>query len=242
MHKKLNNLPSVSVIIPTYNEERHIEDCLSSLKKQTFKKYEIIVVDDGSTDSTPKIASSFNIKFISLQHKGPGNAKNYGAKIALGEILVFLDADMYVDEFYLDNIIKPIQQDKCVATYTTEEFVANNKNIWAQCWNINLELPPDKRISKKDKTLGLAFRAILKNKFLETGGYDSAWGYADDRSLSKYKIRPCPVTTANCYHYNPDSLKDIYLSSRWIGRSPEFKFNLDNLLKYSIVNSIRIGV
>lgn len=242
MHKKLINSPLVTVIIPAYNEEKYIQKCLDSLKNQTLENFEIIVVDDGSTDSTRQIASKLGVKVTSLTHGGPGRAKNYGARIASGKILVFLDADMFVEKSYLKKIIKPIIERKCIATYTTQEFVSNTNNIWSRCWNINLELPISQRISKKDTTIGQAFRAILRNKFLKIGGFNPLWGYIDDRSLSALTLKPYPIRNATCYHRNPESLKETFLAARWIGRSIEFKLSLTNLLKYSVLNSIKNSI
>ena len=88
----------VTVIIPTYNEEKVIEACLESLSKQTLKDAEIIVVDDGSTDETinilQKVRKSRGVKIFKQKHKGPGAARNLGVRRAKGEVLVFVDADM----------------------------------------------------------------------------------------------------------------------------------------------------
>src|SRR3972149_5566353 len=99
----------ISVIIPTYNETSVIGECLRSLSKQSYKDFEIIVVDDGSTDSTFQSASKFQIpnsKFQILhgEHLGAGAARNLGASHAKGEILVFVDADMTFDRDFLRNL------------------------------------------------------------------------------------------------------------------------------------------
>jgi len=243
MLEKKNNAPTISVIIPAYNEEKSLKRCLESLIEQTYRNFEIIVVNDGSTDSTREIALRFNIRLVDLSHGGPGRAKNYGVKIATGRILVFLDADMFVDKNYLRNIIRPIEEKRCIGTYTTEEFVANKENIWAKCWNINLGLPLSRRIMVNNKRgYGQAFRAILRDKFLRSGGFDSKLGYADDKSLGQSGLTACPVDDAICYHYNPETLKDVYYSARWIGRSSDFSLTFKNLVRYSFVNSLRISL
>ena len=78
----------ISVVIPTYNEEKDIGLCLSSLKEQSYKNLEVIVVDDGSTDKTREIVKKFKkIKLIEGEHKGPGFSRNIGARHAKGDIL-----------------------------------------------------------------------------------------------------------------------------------------------------------
>ena len=85
----------ISVIIPTYNEESVILDCLRSLASQSLKDFEIIVVDDGSTDTT--VEKLEDVMVLHQNHLGAGAARNLGAKQAKGDILVFVDADMTFD-------------------------------------------------------------------------------------------------------------------------------------------------
>lgn len=232
----------ISVIIPAYNEEKCIKKCIESLRTQSINNYEIIVINDGSTDGTKEIIKQFSVNLQTRKHTGPGNAKNFGGKIAKGNILVFLDADMYIDKYYLNEITKPIIKKKCIATFTTNEFVANDNNIWSRCWSINMGLNNKKRVSLSDKTIGFAFRAIDKDYFIHSGGFNPKWGYADDRSILNTKSIACSADKAICYHYNPDSLNEVFLSSRWIGRSVDFKLSFKSLIRYSIINSIIISI
>lgn len=240
MHKKNNKNKLVSIIIPAYNEEKSIGKCLDSLQNQTYPYTETIVIDDGSNDKTKNIVAKYNVKLWSTTHGGPGKAKNYGASKAKGLILVFLDADMFISKDFIQSIIEPILQGNAISTYTLAEYIANEKNTWAKCWNINNDLPENIRIAANNKTLGKAFRAILRDKFNNTGGYDPKVGYMDDQSLAKYGIFSKPVMNAVCYHYNPETLLEVYFSARWIGRAPETKLTFRNLARYSIFNSIRI--
>lgn len=95
----------ISVIVPAFNEERFISRCIHSLLKQKFApNYEIIVVDNNSTDKTVEIASRFDIKIIKEKRQSVGYAKNAGAGVALGDILVFVDADCITPEDYIERI------------------------------------------------------------------------------------------------------------------------------------------
>src|SRR3989344_6018981 len=99
----------ISVIIPVFNEEKTIGECLNSIKDQSYKHMEIIVVDDGSSDSTRNIVKGFSdIKLLTQSHKGPGQARSLGAANAKGEILVFVDADMTFDKDFIGDLVKPI--------------------------------------------------------------------------------------------------------------------------------------
>ena len=89
---------TVSVVIPTYNREKTIERCISSVVNQTYKPYEIIIVDDGSDDKT--------VKIIRQNHKGAQAARDLGVLNAAGEFIAFLDSD---DEWVADKLEKQIQ-------------------------------------------------------------------------------------------------------------------------------------
>lgn len=205
----------LSVVIPTYNEERDIAHCLTTLLEQSYDNVEIIVVDDGSSDRTREIVSSFKkVKLIEGQHKGPGFSRNLGSSKAKGEILIFVDADMFFDKDYLKNLTKPIIDKKCIGTEERFQKASNMDNVWSRCWGSYVKGYPDK-IKK-----GNVFRAILKSEFVRMGGFDPKYGYADDLTFYyKYGVKSNLVDNAICYHKNPSNLKEIYKQSRWIGAS-----------------------
>lgn len=242
MHKKNSKTKIVSVVIPVYNEEKYLGKCLNSLQRQTFSNFEIIVVDDGSTDETKIISSRYNVKLWTIFHNGPGNARNFGANKATGKILVFFDADMYADKNYIKNLVKPILFDNAIGTYSTAEYVGNIDNLWAKCWNITHNISLNKRINFEKNLNKTVFRAILRDKFLTLKGFDSSLGYYDDQSLDKLGLNVFPVDNAICYHNNPSTLSEVFFSARWIGRSIEFKLNFKNILRYSVFNSLRVSI
>jgi glycosyltransferase involved in cell wall biosynthesis len=94
-------MPLISVIIPAFNEEKFLGNCLFSLKNQDFNDFEIIVVDNNSRDKTSKIAKKFGVKLVSEKNQGAALARNRGAKEAKGEILAFTDADTILPKNWL---------------------------------------------------------------------------------------------------------------------------------------------
>ncbi len=101
-------MPKVSIIIPTYNCERYINETISSILSQTFKNFEVIVVDDGSTDQTRKIVGSYGspIKLISQSNAGVCAARNRGLREASGQFVCFMDHDDY---WYPDKLSSQIK-------------------------------------------------------------------------------------------------------------------------------------
>lgn len=210
----------MTVIIPTYNEEGDIPFCIKSLKEQSYKNIEVIIVDDGSTDKTLDIISKFKgIKIIKGKHKGPGFSRNLGASKARGEVLVFIDSDMTFSKNYIKNLVSPIFKDKSIIGTTHDyEIVENTSNIWSKCWG-------KIRVSKEDAHKIKVFRAIRKSLFLKLGGFNPRYGYADDQTFwFRDKIKPQVAKDTTCYHKNPETLLGVYKQSRWIGAS------LDNFL------------
>ena len=204
--------PKLSVVIPMYNEERYLKRCLDSLLNQTQKIYEIILIDDGSTDDTIKIAKQYKKKcrliILKQEHKGPGAARNYGSSKAHGKILILVDADMLFNKDYLKHLIKPIVNDNEFGTTHGTEKVANLNNIWARSWSTNRLPRPPLRTA--------VFRAIIKDVFLKKGGFDNTKGYFDD-DLSHIGSG-LVVREAICYHNNPETLKEAFKHSVWVGR------------------------
>ena len=111
----------VSIVIRTFNESKYINICLNSIQKQSYKSFEIIIIDSGSTDDTiAKIKSRKNIKYYILKQKKyiPGKALNFGIDMAQGEFIVFLSAHCIpTSSDWLKNLIKPFKNKKIAGVY-----------------------------------------------------------------------------------------------------------------------------
>ena len=97
----------LSIIIPTYNEEKYLPELLKSIKEQYFSSYEIIVADNDSNDNTVKIAESYGCKVVSGGL--PAIGRNNGAKVAKGEIFLFLDSDLRLTPNYLNDVVSEFE-------------------------------------------------------------------------------------------------------------------------------------
>lgn len=103
--------PKVSVIVPCYNAEKTIGRALDSLKNQTFKGFETIVVDDGSTDRTLNVIRNNGVKIVSLkENRGVSFARNKGIEAASGDLLLFLDADCWAGSSWAENTVAALNK------------------------------------------------------------------------------------------------------------------------------------
>lgn len=211
-----------SVVIPVYNEADVIEECLESLRRQSYKNLEIIVVDDGSSDATLqklKASKTPKLQVLAQPHLGAGAARNFGASKAKGEILVFVDADMTFAPDFIRNLVKPIEEGKAIGTFSKEEYLANKDNIWAVCWNLNRGLPKDRMHPQNYSDHQPVFRAILKTEFERAGGFNEKAGYTDDWTLSeKLGVKAVAAPGAVFYHKNPASLREVFSQSKWMAK------------------------
>lgn len=121
-----------SFIVPVYNTSKYLKKCLNSLASQTFKDFEIIVVNDGSTDDSKSIISKYekkydNIKVINQKNQGLSMARNNGVRGAKGKYLIFIDSDDYVETNLLKEVDKEVRDSEILRfQVVTEDEEGNN--------------------------------------------------------------------------------------------------------------------
>ena len=149
-------MPKISVIVPIYNVERYLSECINSILRQTFSDFECILINDGSTDTCGEICNNYQkidnrIKIIHQSNKGVSAARNMGLNIAKGEYITFIDSDDIIHHsylYYLYNTAKKYNTDLVQCFYT--QFTKNK--------------PTDQDIDIRDKIYTLSgYEAILKH-------------------------------------------------------------------------------
>lgn len=211
--------PRVSIVVPAYNEQNCIGNCLVSLKNQTLPPLEVIVVDDGSMDWTVQVCLDHGVQVQCQHHRGPGAARNLGGRVARGNILALLDADMTFDGNYLEVLVRPILRGEAIATIGWDEYVGNWENAWArcECWYANL--PEKRRLPTTAPAGSGVYRAVRRDFFLTAGGFDEDTGRSDDHSLSRRTgVRAQVVRGAICYHHNASSASEVFHDAAWGGK------------------------
>lgn len=176
-----------SVIIPAYNAKDTIRDCLNALINQSInsKEYEIIVIDDGSTDITGQIIRDYPVKYIRQSNHGPASARNHGSRNSLGEILLFTDSDCLPAYNWIEEMINPLKELDVVAVKGV--YRTRQRSLVARFAQLEFEeryelLKKAKYIDMVD-TYSAAFR---KGIFLKMGGFDESFPAAnnEDTDLS----------------------------------------------------------
>ena len=124
----------VSIIIPVYNRERYIEECIRSIQAQTYKNYEIILIDDGSTDNTLSICRSLAvsepaIRILEASHMGVSAARNIGLDAAQGNYVFFMDSDDIIHQELLKTLVTRLKETDAAIAGTT------CVSIWEQHWH-----------------------------------------------------------------------------------------------------------
>jgi len=128
----------VSIIIPVHNGSQYLEKCLSSIALSSYRSYEVIVVDDGSTDHSAEIARSYGAIVFKLSHQsGPAAARNRGSEEAKGNILFFIDSDIVIKKETIAQMVSGFDENPdVVAVFGSYDDTPEEKNFFSQYKNL----------------------------------------------------------------------------------------------------------
>lgn len=225
----------ISVIVPVYNGEKYIRECLDSIFSQTFTDFEIIIVDDGSTDNTFDILTELSVKcnnlsIIRQENKGVSCARNIGIKHAKGKYLCFIDSDDYIKNNFLEKLTEVVREenvdwvlsgniefdDKKVSKkliLPEKEYVLSKEIDCLQFFNLSLLTAPFAKLYRRD--------IIINNNLL----FNEKISYAEDREFNIYyaqNIQNVKSISYIGYYYRTDSINSLSKKKR----SYKFKYDL----------------
>lgn len=166
-------MKKISVIIPYFNSENYIEECLNSLDQQTFQDFELLLIDDGSTDQTSQIIDEWLIdssmtvrKFKNEVNKGVAYSRNYGMRLAEGEWIYFLDSDDTISPHTLEKMIAVSDhQDGVIAPIS--KFTIKKKELWLSELNMEEQTNDSNPTAflRKGTVCGILYKKSLIDQF-----------------------------------------------------------------------------
>jgi len=167
--------PLVNVVITTKNEEKNIENCLKSIRSQSYSEIEIIVVDNDSSDRTKEIALKYTDKVFD---KGPERSaqRNFGMMVkAQGEYVMYLDADMILSPDLVSSCVDYMQKENCAALHISE--IVLGQSFWSKVRRFER--------SFYDGTAIDGARFFRKDIFMRVGGFDESMSGPEDWDIDK---------------------------------------------------------
>jgi len=245
---KKSKEPPVSILIPVYNGEKTLKQCLDSVLKQTYKNYEVIVVDDNSTDRTKEIIEDFQkrnnrVRYLFESKQTRGAARLKGGKNAKGEIVLMTDSDCIVPENWIREMIEPIIKKNQASVQGLKKPVIINY------WTKKIQEEEEKLINLriKDKKIGLldtANFALKKEIFKEIGYTNPDMVYGEDTELEiRLRAKGYFIDFKKIYvsHYHPDTalkvFKKLFKKGAWNQKIKRMHaFQKDIFMKQDIIN------
>jgi glycosyltransferase involved in cell wall biosynthesis len=202
--------PKISVIVNCYNKKETIANCINSVLNQKFDSFELIVVDDGSTDGSDKIISKFlndpRLKVYKIPHNGISAAKNQGTRMASGEIILFLDGDCELNQNSLTELYNSFT-DPAVGCVGGELRATNYANPMAK----TIELIQNEVERKWPFGANVAYRRIA---FEQAGGFEERMEKGEDAELylkvKKLGFKCVINPKVSAKTINPDSILKFF--------------------------------
>ena len=175
------SLPFVSIVLPVFNEQKYLQSCLATLRQISYPKdrYEVITVDNGSTDDSFNIAQQYADLALQLPDVNVGAVRNYGVKHAKGSVLVFLDSDCLVPQNWLELGVALLAADSR-SVYGGNLYLREHPAWIEKYWLLQ---ESDGNVSQKDLLGSCIF--IYRDDFLSCGGFDEQLTSGEDSALSQ---------------------------------------------------------
>lgn len=206
-------MPKISVIVTVYNLENYIEKCISSILKQSFKDFELLIINDGSKDNSLEVVKQFTDKRITILDKengGLSDARNFGLLKAKGDYILFIDGDDYIEQDMLEQLYFTAQKKSCDVVECAYYKEFEKRKIIKKKFNTNFDkirIHPCNvwnKLYKKDIVNKINF---LKNVWYEDIDFNI--------KISKY-IETIGFVTAPLYHYIQRDGSIIHTTSKKI--------------------------
>jgi glycosyltransferase involved in cell wall biosynthesis len=221
---------TVSVIIPTKNEEQVIQECLSFVFNQSLKPTEVILVDGCSTDATVKIAQQFPVKvIIEKGQTSLPNARNLGVENAKGEVILIMDADVILDKNCIENAVKWFEDKNVISVIPSEKSLPHTRLEKIEInWLRGTSNPIRSGVGIP------SFVEFFRHSVFGNLKFDSNLGYGEDMDFQKRYKKTCKGEEKIIYSddstisiHHPHTLKELRSQYAWYGRTFRAYFSKD---------------
>jgi glycosyltransferase involved in cell wall biosynthesis len=227
---KMNENAIVSIIIPVYNCEKMIVSTLRSIKQQTYKFLEILVVNDGSTDSTAEIVATHikedaRIQLITIENSGPANARNAGLQKAQGDYVMFVDGDDVIEKNAVERALQAAYKSNCDLVIFGYSIIYKDKELIH--YGLDTEIGSSEQLGEwlsklyVHNLLNQIWNKLYRREVLRQAGLRFPnFRYGEDRlfvfSFLQQTNRICVIKDSLYrYHQNPGTLVTCFYSEKF---------------------------
>lgn len=230
----------VSVVIPCYNTEKFVAEAVESVFNQTFKDFEVIIVDDASTDKSPEIVKKLNVRYVrNEENLGIGGARDRGVKEAKGEFLCFLSADDLFQPNYLEEMLKVADKESFLFSdyYVINEGGATTNQFRAPAFENYEDLVVHSVVQAKSNNMFICYNLFGPTKLFKENNFDPGLRYGEDLEhllrcmlvkkigfkhvplpLFKYRAHPKMVTQQKLKEIGGNNQKIFQKINEMVGR------------------------
>lgn len=227
----------ISVIIPTYNNEKTIIKTLDSLEKQSFRDFEVIIVNDGSSDNSEKVINEYiknkeNFKQIYKKNSGVSETRNYGLEIATGRYITFIDSDDYIENDYFENFVNDCETNDLIVYGYVQISQTKKEKIFLEKDCSLLNKKEIYELLSQKNMFNIVWNKFFKKELIKNIRFDSSFDIGEDmdfviKFISQKKCKKIKVVNKCFYNY--------ILSPNGLG----FKVRSDTFLtKYKIYKNL----
>lgn len=258
--------PTISIVVPVFNVEQYLKECLDSILSQSFKSFEVLLIDDGSTDRSGTICDKYaneysQVRVFHLENRGVSSARNHGIENAKGKWVTFVDSDDVIEKHFLEGLYEPIHRN------TNIQFVHGGCKNWEK----NVVTGYNQRYSYIESSdalyllnnfRGLVFSKLFNVNLLNVGTgsqpirFDCNLKIAEDMAFtflyikkvqyyafveeSGYLYRRDNIHSATHTRFNSNYSQELYCCDTYINNLKEFcaEFNLNDYCSEKRLNQI----
>lgn len=239
--------PKVSVIIPTYNRANSIDQSIQSVLNQTYKNIELIIIDDGSTDSTQKNLKKYDrqLKIVCQENRGPASARNHGVSLSSGEIIAFLDSDDTWNSTKIENQVELLELcGQLVPCCICNSLMCSSKGQNTTSFDLTNIEPQFPRGIILNPTEVLATRFLLFNQaaIIRRGAFETIGGFNENlRILEDYDIA-LRLSSQGPWAYIDEALITKYETDQSLGKIARRNRTRELITIATIINEFKLQI